>query len=162
MIAASRASGEMGGGQEDVMVLLEQPDIAHLTMRWLDTLCGGQKQLVGLVQSLIRRPSLLLPDEPPSVLDLNYRLHVMALVEQETRRRNIVTVMVVHDLNIALHHVQYVLMLKQGRLVASGAPGVVITPENLAEVDGLRGRIERCSQDTAQILIDGLVHKPAG
>ena len=49
------------------------------------------KQLVGLAQSLIRQPRLLLLDEPLSALDLNYQFHVMDLVRRETRRRNIVT-----------------------------------------------------------------------
>ncbi len=70
-------------------------------MSYLDQLSGGQKQLVGLAQSLIRQPRLLLLDEPLSALDLNYQFHVMDLVRRETRRRNIVTLVVVHDINIA-------------------------------------------------------------
>lgn len=76
---------------EEVMALLRQLGIAHLAMSYLDQLSGGQKQLVGLAQSLIRQPRLLLLDEPLSALDLNYQFHVMDLVRRETRRRNIVT-----------------------------------------------------------------------
>ena len=115
---------------------------------------------MGLAQSLIRRPHLLLLDEPLSALDLNYQFHVMDLVRRETRRRNIVTVVVVHDINIALRHAEHVLMLQQGRLIADGAPEKVITAQSLAEVYGVRGRIELCSQGTPQVLIDGLVAEP--
>ncbi len=163
IIVAQRASGRHSkvAPEEDVMTLLEQLGIAHLALRYLDQLSGGQKQLVGLAQSLIRRPALLLLDEPLSALDLNYQFHVMALIRRETEKRNIVTVVVVHDINIALRHGQHVLMLQHGELIADGLPELVITPESLARVYGVKGRIERCSQGTLQVIIDGLVTEPA-
>ena len=147
--------------QEEVMALLRQLGIAHLAMSYLDQLSGGQKQLVGLAQSLIRQPRLLLLDEPLSALDLNYQFHVMDLVRRETRRRNIVTLVVVHDINIALRHADHVLMLKAGQLLGDGTPATVITPETLAAVYGVRGRIEPCSQGVRQVIIDGLVDREA-
>jgi len=164
IIVAQRASGsnsKQAETTEQVMTLLQQLGIVHLALSYLDQLSGGQKQLVGLAQSLIRQPSLLLLDEPLSALDLNYQFHVMDLVRKETQKRNIVTVVVVHDINIALRHGDRVLMLKDGNLIADGEPEEVITPESLARVYGVRGRIERCSQGTPQILIDGLVSAPS-
>lgn len=157
---AQRASGGLhsANSEAEVMHLLQQLGIAHLAMRYLDQLSGGQKQLVGLAQSLIRRPSLLLLDEPLSALDLNYQFHVMDLVRRETALRNMVTVVVVHDINIALRHAQHALMLKQGSLVAEGQPDRVITPATLAQVYGVEGRIEHCSRGMPQVMIDGLVH----
>lgn len=159
IVVAQRASGEGHSekGEAEVMALLAQLGISHLALSYLDQLSGGQKQLVGLAQSLIRQPSLLLLDEPLSALDLNYQFHVMDLVRKETQRRNIITVVVVHDINIALHHADHVLMLQNGQLIADGKPDEVITPESLAQVYGVRGRIERCSQGRPQVLIDGLV-----
>ena len=161
IIVAQRASGgrSNAGSEAEVMALLEQLGIAHLALSYLDQLSGGQKQLVGLAQSLILQPSLLL-DEPLSALDLNYQFHVMDLVRRETRKRDIVTVVVVHDINIALRHGDHVLMLQDGDLIADGAPDQVITPQSLARFYGVRGRIERCSQGTPQVLIDGLVNQP--
>ncbi|PHM49987.1 ABC transporter ATP-binding protein [Xenorhabdus miraniensis] len=159
VIVAQRASGGISNSQceKEVMELLRQLGIDHLALSYLDQLSGGQKQLVGLAQSLIRHPALLLLDEPLSALDLNYQYHVMDLVARETKRRNIITVVVVHDINIALRHADHVLMLKKGQLISEGAPEQVITPDSLAEVYGIKGRIERCSQGVPQVLIDGLV-----
>ena len=159
IIVAQRAAGGVhdAQSQQQVMSLLRQLGIEHLALSCLDRLSGGQKQLVGLAQSLIRQPALLLLDEPLSALDLNYQFHVMDLVRRETRRRNIVTLVVVHDINIALRHADRVLMLKEGLLLAEGAPSRVITPEILAEVYGVQGRIEPCSQGIMQVIIDGLV-----
>ncbi|TYL43347.1 ABC transporter ATP-binding protein [Dickeya sp. ws52] len=162
IIVAQRASGELhyDSNEDEVLTLLRQLGISHLAMSYLDQLSGGQKQLVGLAQSLIRQPSLLLLDEPLSALDLNYQFHVMDLVRQETRKRNIVTVVVVHDINIALRHGDHVLMLKDGKLIANGEPAEVISEDSLAQVYGVRGRIERCSQGIPQVMIDGLVTAP--
>lgn len=158
IIVAQRASGGLHSAEQQaqVMDLLHQLGIEHLALHFLDQLSGGQKQLVGLAQSLIRQPSLLLLDEPLSALDLNYQFHVMDLVKRETQRRNIVTVVVVHDINIALRHGDHVLILKNGELVADGLPGDVITPQTLAQVYGVRGRVEPCSQGMKQVIIDGL------
>ena len=71
----------------DIDTLLARLGIAELGMRYLDELSGGQKQLVGLAQALIRQPDVLLLDEPLSALDLNHQCHVMQLVAEETRRR---------------------------------------------------------------------------
>ena len=160
IMVAQRASGErLDHRQDDINQLLQQLGISHLALSFLDQLSGGQKQLVGLAQSLIRHPSLLLLDEPLSALDLNYQFHVMDLVRKETVKRNIITVVVVHDINIALRHADHVLMLKSGKLIANGIPNEVITPDSLAEVYGVRGRIEQCSQGVSQIIIDGLVNQ---
>ncbi|WP_416778232.1 ABC transporter ATP-binding protein [Xenorhabdus budapestensis] len=164
VIVAQRASGDVSSDQceQEVMELLRQLGIEHLALSYLDQLSGGQKQLVGLAQSLIRKPTLLLLDEPLSALDLNYQYHVMDLVARETRRRNIITVVVVHDINIALRHGDHILMLKKGELISEGSPEQVITPDSLAQVYGVKGRIERCSQGIPQVLIDGLVMDLAG
>lgn len=97
VIVAQRASvGRTHRADEAaVMALLARLWIAHLALQYLDNLSGEQKQLVGLAQSLIRQPALLLLDEPLSALDLNYQYHVMSLIGSETRRSNIVTLMVV-------------------------------------------------------------------
>lgn len=155
IIVAQRASG--GRGDAQILAILEQLGITHLALQYLDQLSGGQRQLVGLAQSLIRCPELLLLDEPLSALDLNYQFHVMDLVRRDTQAQNRVTIVVVHDINIALRHGEHVLMLKDGRLVASGAPETVITAERLAEVYRVRGRVERCSQGRLQVVLDGVI-----
>lgn len=161
IIVAQRASGGLVADEHAVMALLEKLSIGHLAMHFLDQLSGGQKQLVGLAQSLIRHPSLLLLDEPLSALDLNYQFHVMDVIRQETQARNLLTIIVVHDINIALHHADHVIMLKEGHLVATGEPDNVITSDNIAKVYGVKARVEYCSQGTRHVLIDGLMTNTA-
>src|SRR5690606_31560486 len=109
-----------------------------------------------LAQALIRRPRLLLLDEPLSALDLNYQFHVMDLLRQETHQHKLITVIVLHDLNVALRHSDYAVLIKKGELLGEGTPQAVITPAALAEGYGVNPRIEPCSQGMLQVLIDGL------
>lgn len=144
------------GSIQAVQALLDRLGIGHLAMRHLDSLSGGQKQLVGLAQALVRQPRLLLLDEPLSALDLNYQFHVIDLLRQETRERGLVTLIVLHDLNIALRHMDHCLVLHGKKLVADGKPEAVIHPETLATVYGVRARIEACSRGFPQVIVDGL------
>lgn len=157
-MVARRASGyqQQGNAEQEAFAILDKLGVAHLAMSFLDQLSGGQKQLIGLAQSLIRQPDLLLLDEPLSALDLNYQFHVMDIVARETRLRNIVTLVVIHDINIALRHAEYATMLKNGALIASGRPDEVVTPANLATVYGVEGRVEYCSQGLPHVVVDGL------
>lgn len=141
--------------------LLERLDIAPLGMRFLDELSGGQRQLAGLAQALIRNPRVLLLDEPLSALDLSHQLTVMALLRRETDVRRLVTVVVLHDLNMALRHADRVVMLRDGRVAADGAPTAAVDAMTLATVYGVRGRVERCSRGIPHVVIDGLVDAPA-
>src|SRR5699024_1349345 len=140
IIVAQSASGGVVPDVQQVTAVLKQLGIEHLAMCYLDQLSGGQKQLVGLAQSLIRHPALLLLDEPLSALDLNYQFHVMERIRAETQTRNMVTVIVVHDINIALHHADHIVMLKAGQLIAEGKAEQVINAENLATVYGVKAR----------------------
>lgn len=141
---------------ERIMDLLEKLSIAHLAMRFLDELSGGQKQLVGLAQALIRQPSLLLLDEPLSALDLNYQYHVMRVLKEQTTLHNMISIIVLHDLNTAIQHSDQCVLLHQGHLLDQGPVDQVIHADNLATAYGVAARIEPCSQQQLHVFIDGL------
>ncbi|MBB1595627.1 ABC transporter ATP-binding protein [Achromobacter sp. UMC46] len=162
LVAANASRGTLAAGTDLAGIdrLLDRLGIAHLALHYLDSLSGGQKQLVGLAQALIRHPRVLLLDEPLSALDLNYQFHVMRLLKQETREHGLISIIVLHDLNVALQHADRAVMIQAGRLHAEGAPKDVITPASLAEVYGVQGRVEVCSRGLRQVLIDGLDEHP--
>lgn len=153
---ATKAAPHENLNHADIHQLLERLGINHLSMHYLDQLSGGQKQLVGLAQALIRRPKLLLLDEPLSALDLNYQFHVMNLLRQETYQRHLTTVIVLHDLNIALTHSDYAVLIKDGELLKEGIPTEVITSNSLAMGYGVVARIETCSKGNKHVMVDGL------
>ncbi|ARP89550.1 iron ABC transporter ATP-binding protein [Bordetella genomosp. 9] len=154
--AAARAPNpdNRSPGPAAAHALLARMGIAHLALRHLDELSGGQRQLAGLALALVRDPRVLLLDEPLSALDLRHQFEVMTMLRQETRARRLVTLMVAHDLNIALRHADHAIVLLNGGMVVEGAPAEVLTGDTLATVYGVRGRIVRCDRGLPYVMID--------
>ena len=110
--------------------------------------------MVALAQLMARNPQVLLLDEPTSALDLHYQLRVMGAVRERVQAHRLLAVAVLHDINLAASHADWLVVLREGRVVACGAPGDVLQPGLLAEVYGVEARVEVCSQGRLQVLVD--------
>lgn len=156
VIAALRATGIVAG--EDpagrAMAVLTRLGIAGLALEPLDRLSGGQRQMVGLAQAIVRGPRLLLLDEPTSALDLARQMRLLSELRTIAAEGRIVLA-VLHDLALAARWADRIAVLHQGRLHAFGPPAEVVTPAMLAEVYGVAARVETCSQGRLLVLIDG-------
>jgi len=155
--AAPARNDDPRSAPEQVRDTLEALGLGPLAFRGLDQLSGGQRQMASLAQAVVRAPVVLLLDEPTSALDLNAQFRVMTQVRSIVRDRGIIAVVVVHDLALACRWCERIVVLSQGRVVADGAPGEAITPDSLARVYGVQGRVETCSRGGLQVLVDGLL-----
>jgi iron complex transport system ATP-binding protein len=151
-----RVSGSPREQQQRAHGVLEQLGIVHLALRPIDSLSGGQRQMVSLAQAVIREPRLLLLDEPTSALDLRYQNDVMATVRQLADQGRIVVV-VLHDLGLAARWADRIMVLQQGRVHAAGSPEQTLTSAMLEQVYRVQARIEHCSKGRIQIVVDGSV-----
>lgn len=146
------------GGDGEVLArafdALARIGIEELAEHSLDGLSGGQRQLVSLAQLIARRPQVLLLDEPTSALDLHYQLRVMDCVRDLVREHQLLAVAVLHDINLAASCADQLVVMRAGRIHASGTPDQVLTPQLLAEVYGVEARVERCSRGRLQVLVD--------
>ena len=120
--------------QQQARQQLAQLGLSGVEQQPLGQLSGGQRQMVFLAQALMREPSVLLLDEPISALDLQHQQQVLALIEQQTRQRNMLTIMVLHDLNAALRYSQHCWLLQQGRVLAAGSSAEVLHPALLSQL----------------------------
>ena len=100
-------------------------------------LSGGERQMISLALALVRSPQLLLLDEPTSALDLANQLQILDAVSAYTRKHNIVTLAIFHDMNLASRYADDTLMLDQGIVHCCGPTRTTLTPKNLAQVYGV-------------------------
>jgi iron complex transport system ATP-binding protein len=107
----------------------------HLQDRQFTTLSGGEKQRVVIAAALAQISSadraILLLDEPTVALDLGYQLETARLLRQLQDRLGLTIVVSTHDLNFAASLCRSLLLLRDGRVLATGATGDVLTPARI-------------------------------
>ena len=122
---------------------LDQFGLADIAHRELDALSGGQRQLVFFAQALLRDPRVMLLDEPVSALDLRLQHLLMADMRRLCRAREMITVVVLHDLNLAARFADRLVVLGDDLPTVAGSPGEILTASLLARVYGVDARVGR-------------------
>ncbi|MFN4235835.1 MAG: ABC transporter ATP-binding protein [Vogesella sp.] len=114
---------------EDILAALQALQalgIAHLADRALYSLSGGQRQMVLFAQVLLRDPHIMMLDEPVSALDLQHQMQLMEHLHHQTRAKQWVSLVVLHDLNLAAQFADQLIVLAGGKLQAFGPPAQVL------------------------------------
>lgn len=109
--------------------------------RSLTALSGGERQRVWIAMALAQRTSILCLDEPTTYLDIYYQLELLDLVKQLNLEHELTIVMVLHDMNQALRYSDHILMMKDGHIIAEGAPEEVVTVERVYDVYGVTSHV---------------------
>jgi ABC-type Mn2+/Zn2+ transport system ATPase subunit len=120
----------------DVARVLERLGIDQLASRHIRELSGGQQQRMFIARALLRRPQLLLMDEPTSGVDIATRHEVLHLLD-ELHRDGLSIVLTTHDLNGMAAHLPSLVALNR-TVIAAGTPEQVIVPEVLERTFGAR------------------------
>jgi iron complex transport system ATP-binding protein len=147
--------GRPGSVDESIVdELMEFFEVTEFSDRNYQTLSGGERQRVNFARVLAQlwRASpgtsqehnippppcrYLFLDEPLTFLDIRHQIEFMKKVREFARALDIVTVGVVHDLNLAARFSDRIVLLNQGRIVANGTPADVLTTDRIFEVFGI-------------------------
>ncbi|HUF52184.1 MAG TPA: ABC transporter ATP-binding protein [Dehalococcoidia bacterium] len=109
----------------------------ELGERPVGELSGGERQRVIVARALAQETPVLLLDEPTAHLDIGHQGAVLDLMRGFTRRDGKAVLAVVHDLTLAAHYCDRIVVLKDGRVIAEGVPADVLTADILREVYGV-------------------------
>ncbi|MGP3967566.1 ABC transporter ATP-binding protein [Streptomyces sp. 6N223] len=115
--------------------------VAELADRYVDELSGGQRQRVWIAMALAQQTQLLLLDEPTTYLDIAHQIEVLDLCARLHEERGRTLVAVLHDLNHAARYATHLIALRDGTVVAEGAPGEIVTAGLVEEVFRLPCRV---------------------
>ncbi|MCK9485474.1 MAG: ABC transporter ATP-binding protein [Dehalococcoidia bacterium] len=114
---------------------------ADLRHRTTDALSGGQRQRAFLGMALARQTPIMLLDEPTTFLDIAHQVEVLDLVRALNRDEGRTVVMVLHDLSQACRYADHLVVMHQGRVVATGSPREVVTPALVRDVFGVEAAV---------------------
>jgi len=140
-------SGRPGPTDERIVdEVMQHFDVMEFEHRYYQTLSGGERQRVNFARVLaqlwddgsVASCRYLFLDEPLTFLDIRHQIDFMKRIRSFTAAGNVVTVGVVHDLNLAARFAEQILMLNGGRIVANGTPAEVLTTERISQVFGVQ------------------------
>jgi putrescine transport system ATP-binding protein len=144
---------------------LDMVQLGALAKRKPHQLSGGQRQRVALARSLVKRPKVLLLDEPLGALDKKLREETQIELVNIIREVGVTCVMVTHDQEEAMTMATRIAVMSEGRFLQVGAPGEIYeTPANrfvadfIGNVNLMDGRLVKDEADHALVRCTDCTH----
>lgn len=117
---------------------LEKVELLNKAQKAFNTLSGGEKQRVMVARAIVQDPKVLILDEPTNHLDIQHQIEVLQLA----KAMNITVLLSIHDLNMAAAFCDRLILMKEGRIITTGAPDSVLTQQNLEYVFNIRAQVD--------------------
>lgn len=136
-----------------VEIAMKASGIAALADRPLDSLSGGQRQRAWIAMVLAQETDILMLDEPTTFLDLSHSVDVLNTVVYLRDQLSRTIVMVLHDINLAARYSDHLLVMKDGEILAVGAPKDIISSELLHEVFALEAEVIESPVNGAPVVL---------
>ncbi len=125
--------------EEAVTKAMQATGITHLADQSVDTLSGGQRQRAWIAMVLARgKRQLCCSMNPRPRLDISHQIDLLGTVKRTEPRERLYPAAVLHDLNQACRYASHLIALREGKIVAQGAPKEIVTAELIERIYGLR------------------------
>ena len=152
--------------------VMERFDVREFSARNYQTLSGGEQQRVNFARVLAqlwgREGAIsteftassappcryLLLDEPLTFLDIRHQIDFMKRVRGFAAANDVVTVGVVHDLNLAARFADHIVLMDQGRVVTTGTPAEVLTTERIRDVFSVEPRFVPVTHSSIHLIFE--------
>ncbi|MFV0393070.1 MAG: ABC transporter ATP-binding protein [Coprobacillaceae bacterium] len=148
----------MGGlKKEDINKInwaMEVTGIIDMADRMVESLSGGQRQSAWIALTLAQETPILLLDEPTTYLDMSHQLEILQLLKKLNLDSKITIIMVLHELNNATKFSDYLIGMKDGKLVFTGPPKEVVNQRNLEVLYGIQATLQLDKTNTYPICTD--------
>lgn len=137
--------------------LIELIELGDLENRKPQTLSGGQKQRVALARALVRRPQLLMLDEPLSALDQVMRSKLQDYILQIHKEYNLTTLLVSHEMGEVFKMSNEVIVLEDGQITKQGKPDILFTSKQVSGKFQFTGEILNIQKEDIIYIISVLI-----
>ncbi len=137
--------------------LIDTIELGDLQHRKPDTLSGGQKQRVALARALVRRPEILLLDEPLSALDASMRIKLQDYLLKVHRQFHLTTLLVSHDVSEVLKMSDQIILLENGRITRQGTPLKIFSDRQASNKFQLTGEVLNIEREDVIYVVSVLI-----
>jgi molybdate transport system ATP-binding protein len=151
----------LGKGQHRKIVdhLVEIIDLGQLQSRDTRTLSGGQKQRVALARALVKKPNLLLLDEPLSALDHEMRIKLQSYIMEVHKEFKLTTVLISHDVSEIIKLSDFLIEMDHGRVVRQGLPADMFTSDRVNAKFQFTGEVMKMVKQDFIVIVTVLIGK---
>lgn len=113
---------------------IEYMELKDMEDMYLDQLSGGQKQRAFIAMVIAQNTEYILLDEPLNNLDMKHSVQIMKVLQRLVRDLNKTVVIVIHDINFASCYSDYIVALKDGRIISEGAKEEMMQSDVLEKI----------------------------
>ncbi len=151
----------LGKGQDKKIVdhLVEIIDLGQLQDRDPKTLSGGQKQRVALARALVKKPRILLLDEPLSALDAEMRIKLQSYILEVHREFKLTSILISHDVSEIIRLSDFLIELDHGKIIRQGLPTDLFTSDRVNAKFQFTGEVMKMVKQDFIVIVTVLIGK---
>jgi len=150
-------ASKKGQNKKVITDLIEMMELGDLQHRKPQTLSGGQQQRVALARALVRKPNILLLDEPLAALDYKIRLKLQDYITRIHNEYDLTTLLVSHDIGEIMKLSDRVFVLEQGKIVRKGIPNEIFSNKKVSGKFKFVGEVLKIEPQDVVVIVSVLI-----